>query len=76
MDTAKVFKTGRSQAIRLPKEYRFNVDEVIVNRVGETVVLYAPGKGWDLLASAYGKATPDFMQDRNQPGKAERRKRL
>ncbi len=34
MMTAKVFENGRSQAVRLPKEYRFNTDEVAVNRIG------------------------------------------
>ena len=74
--TAKIFQHGGSQAVRLPKEYRFSVDEVVVNKVGEAVVLYPAGKGWDLLASAYGKATPDFMKDRRQPERVERRKRL
>lgn len=39
MDTAKVFVTGRSQAVRLPKRYRFDADEVCIARVGELVVL-------------------------------------
>jgi antitoxin VapB len=39
LDTAKVFKTGRSQAVRLPKEYRFDTDEVTIERVGDAVVL-------------------------------------
>ena len=34
MTTAKLFENGRSQAVRLPKEYRFNGDEVIINKVG------------------------------------------
>ena len=39
LDTAKVFKTGRSQAVRLPKEYRFDTDEVTIERVGNAVIL-------------------------------------
>jgi antitoxin VapB len=39
MDTAKLFKTGRSQAVRLPKAYRFEGDEVYIKRVGPAVVL-------------------------------------
>ena len=39
MMTAKVFKNGRSQAIRLPKECRFSSDEVMVNRIGDIVIL-------------------------------------
>ncbi len=38
-DTAKIFTTGRSQAVRLPKAYRFDTDEVFIEKVGNTVVL-------------------------------------
>ena len=36
---AKVFKNGRSQAVRIPKEFRFDVDEVLIERKGEALVL-------------------------------------
>ena len=39
MMTAKLFENGRSQAVRLPKEYRFNGDEVAINRSGDIVIL-------------------------------------
>ena len=39
METAKVFTSGRSQAVRIPKEYRFNVDEVYINKVGDALIL-------------------------------------
>ena len=39
MMTAKVFENGRSQAVRLPKECRFNTDEIAVNRKGDIVIL-------------------------------------
>ena len=39
LDTAKVFKTGRSQAVRLPKAYRFATDEVTIERQGDAVIL-------------------------------------
>jgi antitoxin VapB len=38
-ETAKVFMSGRSQAVRLPKSFRFNVDEVSIRRVGDSVIL-------------------------------------
>lgn len=41
MDTAKLFKSGNSQALRLPKAYRFDVAEVEIFRRGEEVVLRA-----------------------------------
>ena len=37
MEIAKVFTNGRSQAVRIPKEYRFDVDELYINKIGETV---------------------------------------
>ena len=39
METARVFTSGRSQAVRIPKEYRFNVDEVYINKVGDALIL-------------------------------------
>ena len=39
METAKVFENGRSQAVRLPKKYRFNSDEVYVQQLGDAVLL-------------------------------------
>ena len=76
MKTAKVFVTGRSQAVRLPKECRFDGDEVFVNRMGDMVVLFPRGKGWDLLARSLDHFTDDFLAERNQPAKAEKRKGL
>lgn len=74
MNTAKVFKTGRSQAVRLPKEFRFKDDEVGINRVGDLVVLFPRKRGWDVLARALECFTADFLADRNQPSEAEKRK--
>ncbi len=76
MDTAKVFTNGRSQAVRLPKAYRFDVDEVAVTRIGDLVILYPRVKGWDLLARGIEGFTDDFMAKRRQPRRAERRKAL
>ena len=63
MDTAKVFTTGRSQAVRLPKQYRFNVDEVFINKIGQAVILTPVNS----LAEAFDKGaamlTEDFLAD-------------
>lgn len=76
MNTARVFKTGRSQAVRLPKEFRFKEDEVGINKVGDIVILFPRKKGWDVLARALECFTDDFLADRNQPPKAEKRRAL
>lgn len=55
MDTAKIFQTGRSQAVRLPKAYRFQTDEVWIRRTPEGVLLIpkAALKLGDALAAAF-----------------------
>ena len=74
--TAKVFKNGASQAVRLPKEFRFDVDEVCVKRIGSAVLLFPKAAAWDLMGEAIAQAGEDFPAERNQPRRAERRKPL
>ena len=66
MHTAKVFKNGRSQAVRLPKEYQFTVEEVYVSKIGESVILFPKAQGWELLSNSIGQFTDDFMENREQ----------
>ena len=73
MNTAKVFLNGRSQAIRLPKEYQFAGDEVYVNRVGGVVMLFPREKAWDALVRSLENFTDDFMAVRDQGGHLEER---
>jgi antitoxin VapB len=58
MQTAKLFKNGRSQAVRLPKEFRFQGDEVYVKRVGGGVMLLPKSDPWASIAEAYAIADP------------------
>ena len=76
MNMAKVFKSGRSQAVRLPKEFRFRTKEVVINKIGDMVVLFPRSKGWDIMARGIERFTDDFMADRNQPPKPEKREEL
>ena len=48
MKTAKIFENGRSQAVRLPKEYRFNAKEVNVNKIGDAIILFPADSKCDL----------------------------
>ena len=73
MKTAKLFKNGDSQAVRLPKEFRFTGNEVLIKRVGSAVVLLPKAKSWDTLLGSLEKFPADFMSDREQPDEAERR---
>jgi len=61
MKTAKLFQNGQSQAVRLPKEYRFSGNEVGVTQVGELVVLYPKDKKDQLFFSSLGNFTDDFF---------------
>jgi antitoxin VapB len=73
MNTAKLFKNGRSQAVRLPKEYRFNGDKVFIKKVGNAVILipyYAP---WKTLVDSLQLFPVDFMEDREQPSIQDRK---
>ena len=61
MQTAKLFKNGQSQAIRLPIEYRFKGKEVGIVRMGDLVVLYPTEKREKLFLSSLGNFTDDFF---------------
>ncbi len=73
MKTAKLFKNGESQAVRLPKEFRFKGTEVYLRRVGNAVVLLPKTKSWEVLIESLVKFPADFMTDREQPSDVERR---
>jgi antitoxin VapB len=76
VNTAKVFPNGRSQAVRLPKEFQFSTDEVYVQRVGGVVMLFPREKAWEVLAQSLDHFTEDFMTERDQGGPAEERRAL
>jgi antitoxin VapB len=61
MAIAKVFWSGRSQAVRLPKEYRFDTDEVRVRRHGATVILEPISRDWAWLDDITGPFDADFV---------------
>ena len=61
MHTAKLFTNGKSQAVRLPKEYRFTGSEVGITRVGEMVILYPREKAWDIFDKSEA-VTDDFCE--------------
>lgn len=63
MKIAKVFKHGGSQAIRLPKECRISSDEVMVNKIGDIVILLPKQNKWDSFMKAVDMFSDDFMAD-------------
>lgn len=72
-DIAKVFWSGRSQAVRLPKEYRFECDEVRIRRHGNGVILEPLSNDWNWLDAAVRELSPEYMADgREQPAHQQR----
>lgn len=67
MKTAKLFKNGQSQAVRLPKEFRFEGDRVFIKKEDNRVILIPERKTWDTLIKSLEKFSSDFMSERTQP---------
>lgn len=63
MQTAKVFLSGRSQAVRIPKEYRFEESEVFINRIGDALILTPVGKVQAVYQRGLESFTPDFFAE-------------
>ncbi len=62
--TAKLFKNGNSQAVRLPMEFRFEGDEVLIYQEGGRVVLQPMDSNWDEFFFDKRSVSDDFMKDR------------
>jgi len=69
---AKIFMNGRSQAVRLPKEYRFNTDEVYITKQGDNVVISEKKPTWDDFFDSKSNFCGDFLNDRNDTEPQER----
>jgi antitoxin VapB len=67
MKTAKIFQNGQSQAVRLPKEFRFKDDHVYVKKSGNVVMLIPAKDSWESLFDSLNKFSDDFMTERKQP---------
>jgi antitoxin VapB len=62
MERAKIFWSGRSQAVRLPKDFRFQGEEVRIRRHGSAVILEPVAEDWAWLDSIAGKLDDDLVQ--------------
>ena len=72
MKTAKLFRNGQSQAVRLPKEFRFEGDFVYVKKSGNAIILLPARGSWDSLLQSLEKFSEDFMAEREQPASPKR----
>ena len=72
METARIFTNGGSQAVRLPKEFRFNQPDVYVKKIGSIVILIPKNLDKRLWWDSFITASDDFMNERVQPPRQAR----
>jgi antitoxin VapB len=70
--TAKLFMNGRSQAVRLPVEFRFPGREVLIERQGDAVVLRPKPEGWDDFFARPSQVPEDFLAEREDRAPEDR----
>lgn len=73
MKKAKLFKNGQSQAVRLPREFRFEGSEVFAKKTDNGILLMPIDSGWNALLNSLDMFSADFMADRNQPTEQKRK---
>ena len=77
MDTAKLFKNGRSQAVRLPKEYSLSGKEVYIKKIDGIVILIPKYKDpWQPLIDSLNKFSDDFFDFKRDQGTFEKRESI
>lgn len=73
MRTAKLFKNGQSQAVRLPKEFRMPGTEVYIKKQGDAIILLPKERSWQPLFDSLSHFEKDFKIERNQPEAQQKR---
>jgi len=76
MKSAKLFINGRSQAVRLPKEFQFSGKDVLIQKIGDAVILLPHDKSWEVFLHGLNSFTDDFMEDGRKQGKNQERENL
>jgi antitoxin VapB len=77
VDTAKLFRNGQSQAVRLPRQYAFEGKEVFIKRIGGVVVLVPKSEDlWSLFRDSLDKFSDDFLDFKREQGRPEKRGRI
>ena len=76
MQTAKLFMNGRSQAVRLPKEFQFSGDDVYIRKHGDAVILVPKDKAWETFLRGLDTFSEDFMSEERDQGISEEREVL
>ena len=76
MVTAKVFENGRSQAVRIPRQFRFDADEVVIQKLGETVILVPKSSIWEAFNEGLEDFTDDIFENGRDQGVEQKRDSL
>ena len=76
MQSAKLFINGRSQAVRLPKEFQFSGNDVLIQKVGDAVILLPHDKSWEVFLHGLNNFTDDFMKEGREQGEKSKKRRF
>ena len=76
MKTAKIFRSGNSQAVRIPKEFQLEGDEVEIQKKGSSLVLRPKKQSWSSLIESLDKFSEDFMANGRKQPPIQKRKTL
>ena len=76
MQTARLFVNGRSQAVRLPKEFQFRGENVYIQKVGEAVILVPFDKDWEVFLHGLNSFSDDYMSEGRFQGNDQEREIL
>jgi antitoxin VapB len=72
---AKVFKSGNSQAVRIPKEFQLKSDEVEIRRRGDVLILRPKAHSWASLVDSLTDFTDDFLAEGRRQSPVQKRDR-
>ena len=75
MHTTKIFKSGNSQAVRIPKEYKIEENELYINKIGNSIIIFPKNDPWKTLKESLSDFSDDYFRGgRNQPKMQKRGK--
>jgi antitoxin VapB len=76
MQTARLFVNGRSLAVRLPKDYQFQGENVYIKKIGDAVILVPLDKDWEVFMHGLNSFSDDFMSEGRLQGEDQEREEL
>ena len=76
MLTSKVFNSGNSQAVRLPKEYQVEDKELFIQKIGNTIILFPKTNPWESFERSLNEFSDDFMANGREQPEMQKRDKL